>query len=282
MLFLLAQPKLEDLPSILDKPIQSPEDTGQEYIDGYDAQFIGAYESTFGANFNIYAATQPGQESALEQNFKVNPQGLEYILEQISLHIPNAPTNSAKESITKNLRDLKQKDTERIIDMIIDVSPVAGCLDTESQLVAYLQSVCEAAGAQHDINDSNPVKKLILVGTGVNHAEIIEERLRQLAENKNAKETETGSLSPHDADQQATIAHEIVHAVSDIEHKKLNSFSEGDDDHEITRWLIGKNDPGTFDFKGAKAPSPDIGGKIRRLVKAKALPPILSVAGDKK
>jgi hypothetical protein len=254
-------------------------------VEGYKPKFVGAYQSTEGVQFNIYAATQPGKEKALDQDFQVHPESIEFILRQITANIKNAPKNTAKLAIMNNLAGIKDGFDQRILNLVFDVSPTVGCLDAKGQLVSVMQKACQGRTVKLGVTQPydydygpHPTEEWpIVISTG---SKPVRDAVSSQGWTGNGPKRE-----PDPADMQQYTTHELVHGLSSwwvVSRKKLNTYKEGDPDHETTAWLLGEEGAANYDFKGATAPSPQIGKKIDRLVNQGKLPPILSVRAPRR
>jgi hypothetical protein len=300
-------PRIEDLGPVLGSPIKTkasiagekdgsniPGRIERKYLEQYDPKFVGAYKSTQGIEFNIYAATQPGEDKVLEQEFQVNPQAIEYVLGQIKAHIHDAPNNAAKKATIENLRRLESGELQQVTDLVVDVSPKAGCLDESTQLAAFTKMSCLALGSNaplyRGVKDSSYSLMVLASGEPLNR-EATEKEKDILGE----RPGESLRLLSNRADvtsQATAAAHELTHVAANSGHGgggilsflhdsgDLNAYVEGDDSHEITTWFLNGEDgksPENFDMEGHSAPSPELGLKIRKLTQDRLLPPLLSV-----
>lgn len=233
----------------------SPPITPEDLSDKYNARLIANYKSSLGIKFDVYAGTQNGDESALNQAFIFNPRILEFSLRKIDSHIHDAPDNPAKRSIIKNLADIKAGKSKKTIHLVIDTSTQTGCVGDDYRFVKYNRSSCPFRGLA--IAD-NATTSISLIGTG----------------QKTPASTSYSSPTSKLSDQHQTIAHEITHNLSS-DRGKPNTFKEGDHDHEVTSWLMGDQYERNFDGKGATNYSPRLDSLIEELVDYGLLPPIL-------
>ncbi len=253
---------------VLSEPIGLEEGQIPEDLKRYKPKFVAAYHSLEGEAFNFYATAQPGEESALDQDFELNPQSIEYILTQISSHIQDAPENSSKKRIMDNLRAIKNGDKESITNIVIDVSPTAGCMNPSYQLVKFTDAICASQGikggfAGFATESQEPGQQSIVIAAGNRYVDV----------KSNSKAT--FRVLRDVPGQEETTGHEMIHDLG--EEDSNDTYKEGDPDHEITSWLIDGYHYDKFDFEGATGPSPFIGNKIEQLVASGVLPPILSV-----
>ena len=279
----LGIPPSADLPPVLSAAIHDKQGDTLE-LESYKPKFVGAYRSTEGLGINIYAATQPGKEAGLDQNFDINPQSIEFMIREIATHIKDAPDNPSKAAILKNLQDLKTGVDERVIDLVFDVSPDAGCLDAKFQLAATAKGVCKAVGVTLNNHTSERLVKWPIVVSAGSGEKIISASSKEAkkfnkafgttVDNDQSTMVEYGKVA-NPAQQQDIVEHELVHGLSNPGTSN-NSYKEGDNDHEITDWLLGEGVRG-YDFRGATAPSPKLKDKIFSLVESGDLKPILSV-----
>lgn len=280
-----------------------------ESIAEYHPKFLGAYRTKQGLAFNVYGATQPGQEADLSADFKVNPESLDFIVDTIANNMPNAPETPSKQAILQSLQQIKSGEKERIIDLVVDVSQHGGCLDAQSQLIRFTEALCAQGGVtdwpEADLYSKGPAHPLddrvpVVVGAGAaldpavveqEQAAVVlqpgesfptpEEMQQQVAEQ--AKKRDEG-MKADAVFQTSTAMHEVVHAVGDPlvgGLNKPNTYAEGDSDHEITGWLLGQNQD-QYDLAGAQAPSPDMIHVIEKQIKDGTLRPIVEVADSRK
>jgi hypothetical protein len=236
--------------------------TTEEVSDEYNARFVADYRSSLGIKFNVYAAAQNGDDSALNQAFVFNPRILEFSLTKIDSYIHDAPDNPAKLSIIKNLADIKRGASEKTIHLVLDTSAQTGCLDDDYRFIKYEASSCPRRGVAFIADDTNSIS---LIGTG-----------RKVP-------AASGSYGPPPSkisDQHQTITHEIVHNLSS-DMSNINTYKEGDNDHEITSWLMGDDDyTKDYDGKGATGYRPHLDETLETLVYLDLMPPILEAVGS--
>lgn len=271
-------------PQPIADPYAPPEANSTENIGvpGYQTRFLGSYQTRHGIGFNIFAGVQEGQEPALDQQLEIHPETIEFMLTQIRQHIGAAPDNDAKRAIIKNLADSGDGTDKILVSLVVDVSPEAGCLDSEYQLIEFVERLCKAGGVNEKLSYEDGEKPMkIIISTGVKQ---VNRPLNQAekAEMEKAFGEDMGEggvateIKPDIGSQQATLGHELVHSVSQSQDKGENdTYKEGDQDHEITAWLMGDSTIDEFDLAGADKPSPELRQKILKLVSSGLLPPII-------
>lgn len=259
-----------------------------ETIKKYNPEFFGAVRTEHGLSFNIYGATQPGQEKSLDSEFKINPAAIEFMVDEIINNIPSSPDNPAKQTILSNLQKFQTGEQERIIDMVVDVSESGGCLNAEQQLITYAQELCAAGGvALRDVQSADRVPIVISSGledkaaiVTTEQAHVVGEipteeeleRFRQEAEE--LQEEYDRNPKPSLSEREAMILHEMGHAVSDDRvDEPVNTYHEGDHDHETVDWLLGDR-LDEYDLQGA-GPSPMLRQKISEMLQSGDLRPVV-------
>lgn len=268
-------------------PTDEKEGEIPESIKEYNPEFFGAVRTEHGVSFNIYGATQPGQEKSLDGEFKVNPDSIEFMMEEIIKNIPSAPDNLAKHTIIENLQKFKAGEQERVIDMVVDVSEKGGCLDANYQLVTAIDRFCIVAGvARRDVaaQDRIPIvisaseedKTAVVVVTTENDRPPSPEEIEAARQKAEAEQKELDqNPKPDIMKQQGVILHEIGHAVSDSRDGEIvNEYTEGDHDHEVIDWLLGDR-LGKYDLQGSSQQSPMLREKMEQMIKSGELRPVL-------
>lgn len=226
--------------------------------DAYSAKFVAYYESSFGIKFNVYAANSNKEKDSGRQTFVFNPKILEFSLESIFTRIDGAPENPAKHSIIENLTKIKSGKAKKTIHIVVDTSEQTSCLNNEYDFTKDHPS-CTISGT---VIKSDTTNSITLITTG-----------------------QKGIMSysnPYKAsklmNQHSIILHELIHSLSS-DNNNVNTYKEGDHDHEVTAWMIGERHRNDFDEKGAIIDPyrRELSLEIRDLTRMNLLPPILQV-----
>ncbi len=256
------------------------EENAQSLISIYKPQFIGAYQQREGLAFNIYAATQEGQEGALNQNFQINPESIDFVMNAIEANIADAPDTETRDSIIANLQKTKTGEFTLIIPLVIDVSETAGCLsDPDLLMIEFVEGVCRIAGVTNKYSfsgggflfteepkRSSPDITPMVISAGA------------ISRNSGTAKQLERQILPSPAIQANVFGHELGHALSDETSTGTytDQGDEPDDEHETIDWLIGDR-LDSYDFLGQTTNSPKLGLKIKSMIEFGALKPILEV-----
>lgn len=312
-------PDAKELPPVLDQPIKTqgwegyvqygkelPKDKNgvevSNLVDEYMPQFVAAYKSELGLGFNVYVATQPGEEAELEKEYTINPVAIELILQQIEANAHNAPDSATKTTILQTLQNLRSGTATRTINMVVDVSKSAGCIDAADQLVAYAKELCDAGGFMSSVstNSTGNSAGSIVIGAGSDTNPNIpkgstiinptEEEVAQAEKEWDEWEASGESETVRSPGWQMEItAHETLHGL-DLrplepgERDVLNTYERPDTKHAFSGWMIGEaglgsEETGTsYDFSGEYAPSPELGKTLQKLVRSGHLEAIVTAS----